>query len=217
MSLSTGKSGAEAAIRLRKPSWRDPRLLAGLLLVLASVAGVTALVSGADRSTKVYVARSDITVGSTVTPDDLVAVAVRLGETGDAYIAAGEELPDGTIATTLLRKGELLPRRALGTADQLDRKPVGVSVDNVLPAGTVAGSHVDLWVAMPTGTNSYQEPELLLEGAEVSEIAETESALGTSSRTTIHLLVEDAKMPRLLAALANGARIAVVPNPGGGA
>jgi hypothetical protein len=45
------------ARRLRRPSWRDPRLLVGLLLVLLSVTGVTGLVRAVDTSEPVFVAR----------------------------------------------------------------------------------------------------------------------------------------------------------------
>jgi len=38
--------------RLRRPRWRDPRLLVGLVLVLASIAGVVALVASAQRDRK---------------------------------------------------------------------------------------------------------------------------------------------------------------------
>ncbi len=53
--------------RLKRPSWKDPRLLVGLLLVLASVAGVVFLVGSADRTTEVYAARDGIAVGETLT------------------------------------------------------------------------------------------------------------------------------------------------------
>ena len=42
----SGHSSA-SAVRFRKPSWRDPRLLVGLLLVLLSVvAGTLAVMAG---------------------------------------------------------------------------------------------------------------------------------------------------------------------------
>ena len=51
--------------RLSKPSWKDPRLLVGLLLVLASVAGVVALVDAADRTVEAYAATRTSSSGST--------------------------------------------------------------------------------------------------------------------------------------------------------
>ena len=44
------------AARLKRPSWKDPRLLVGILLVLVSVAGVGFLVGRADRTGEVLAA-----------------------------------------------------------------------------------------------------------------------------------------------------------------
>ncbi|MBG6223716.1 hypothetical protein IWX63_000264 [Arthrobacter sp. CAN_A2] len=204
------------APRLRKPSWKDPRLLIGLLLVLASTAGVIALLDSQDSTTQVYAAREDIAVGSKLTQEDLVAVPVRLGDRHGAYLPVAGGVPDGAVATRLVTQGELVPAAALGSTDDLDRKPVGLTVQDPLPSGTAAGDRVDVWVSLRTDTNSYEEPRLLLEAAEVAELTVGESALGASSSTLVQVLVDDDAMPALLGALSNDARIAVVLNPGAG-
>ena len=43
ISRDSRKSGSTNAARLRKPSWKDPRLIIGILLVLASVAASAVL------------------------------------------------------------------------------------------------------------------------------------------------------------------------------
>lgn len=204
------------AARLKRPSWKDPRLLIGLLLVLASTAGVIALLESQDTTTEVYSAREDIAVGSRLSPEDVVVVPVRLGDTADAYLPVAEGLPEGAVVTRLVTRGELVPSAAIGQADDLDRKPVGLSVENPLPTGTSAGARVDVWVSLRTDTNTYDEPRLLLEAAEVAELTVGESALGSSSSTLVQVLVDDDAMPELLNALSNDARIAVVLNPGAG-
>ena len=55
-----GQVGAEAR-RLRKPGWKDPRLLVGILLVAGSVAGTVGL-SPPDRTMPMYVAKEDISL-----------------------------------------------------------------------------------------------------------------------------------------------------------
>ncbi|MDQ0735531.1 hypothetical protein QFZ50_001994 [Arthrobacter agilis] len=208
--------GPGEAPRLKKPSWKDPRLLIGLLLVLASTAGVVALLDSQDTTTEVYSARRDIPVGAAVSADDLVAVPVRLASSAGAYLPVSGGIPDGAVATRLVTEGELIPSAALGTADELDRKPVGLSVEDPLPTGTEAGDRVDVWVSLRTDTNTYEEPRLLLEAAEVAELTVGESALGGSASTLVQVLVDDGAMPELLNALSNDARIAVVLNPGAG-
>lgn len=81
-----GHVTAVAAARLKKPSWKDPRLLIGILLVLVSIAGVIALVGSADRTTQVYTAREDIAVGQVVAAADLSIVNVRLDDVESGYV-----------------------------------------------------------------------------------------------------------------------------------
>ncbi|AUZ87535.1 hypothetical protein CVO76_07750 [Arthrobacter agilis] len=204
------------APRLKKPSWKDPRLLIGLMLVLASTAGVIALLESQDSTTEVYAAREDIPVGSALSLEDVVAVPVNLGDSADAYRPVDEGFPDDSIATRLIPRGELIPASAIGRADDLDRKPVGLTVEDPLPSGTAAGDRVDVWVSLRADTNTYEEPRLLLEAAEIAELTVGESALGGSASTLVQVLVDDAAMPQLLDALSNEARIAVVLDPGAG-
>lgn len=204
------------APRLKKPSWKDPRLLIGLMLVLASTAGVIALLESQDSTTEVYAAREDIPVGSALSLEDVVAVPVNLGDSASAYRPVDEGFPDDAVATRLIPQGELIPASAIGSADDLDRKPVGLTVEDPLPSGTAAGDRVDVWVSLRADTNTYEEPRLLLEAAEIAEMTVGESALGGSASTLVQVLVEDAAMPQLLDALSNEARIAVVLDPGAG-
>jgi hypothetical protein len=216
VTTDTRSTDTQGAARLRKPSWKDPRLLIGVLLVLASTAGVVALLASQDRTSDVYSARQDIAVGTALSPEDLVAVPVRLGDSTGAYLPVSEGIPENAVLTRLVTEGELVPAAAVGTADDLDRKPVGLSVKDPLPTGTAAGDRVDVWVSLRTDTNSYDQPRLLLEAAEVSELTVDESALGASASTLVQVLVDDEAMPELLDALSNDARIAVVLDPGAG-
>ena len=209
-------SSATAA-RLKRPSWKDPRLLVGVLLVLVSVAGVVFLVGSADRTTEVFAARGGIAVGERLTQDNVVRAKVRLGETEQHYITAESGLPDGVVAVQRIGKDQLVPRASLGSVDELDRKPVALTIEETLPAQAVAGARVDVWVAQPDARNGFSEPKLLLPGAEIAEVTSGSTALGSSKTTVLMVLVEDGQMPALLGAQANKAKISVVWNPGGGA
>jgi hypothetical protein len=208
-------SSATAA-RLKRPSWRDPRLLMGILLVLVSVAGVVFLVNSADRTTEVYAARDGIGVGEALTAEKVVRAKVRLGETEQHYIPVESGLPEGVVAVQRIAKDQLVPRASLGEVDQLDRKPVALTIDETLPSQAVEGARVDVWVAQPDAKNGYSEPKLLLSGAEIAEVTAGSTALGSTKTTVLMVLVEDSHMPALLGAQANEAKISVVWNPGGG-
>lgn len=212
--MTTVASGqASGAARLRRPSWKDPRLLLGLLIVVASIAGVIALVSGLDRSTEVFTAREDLTVGQPLRIEDLTVARVRLGDAEAAYLTPGT-LQDGAVVTRHVPRGELVAASAVGHADALDRKPVAIAITDALPRDAVAGARVDVWVALPGSTpNSYQKPTLLLPGAEIAEVTTSTSALGASRQTILQVLVEDRAMAQILNALGNQARISVVWNP----
>ena len=213
MSASATATGA----RLKKPSWKDPRLLVGVLLVLASVAGVIALVGSADRTTEVFAAREPIAVGERLTPDNVARVKVRLGEVEAHYITAESGMPDGAVAVQRIGKDQLLPRESLGSVDALDRKPVSVTVQEELPEQAVAGTRVDVWVSLPDARNGFAPPKLLLPGAEIAQVSPGSTALGSSKSTVLMVLVEDSQMPSLLGAQANEAKISVVWNPAGAA
>lgn len=211
-----GADGATGA-RLKRPSWKDPRLLVGILLVLASVVGVISLVGSADQTTEVYAARDSIAVGEKLTPDNVARIKVRLGETEENYVTVESGLPEGVVAVQRIGKNQLVPKESLGKVDVLDRKPVAVTIEETLPAQAVAGTRVDVWVALPDARNGFSEPKLLLPGAEIAQVSTGSTALGSSRNTVLMVLVADSQMPALLGAQANQAKISVVWNPGGGA
>jgi hypothetical protein len=203
--------------RLKRPSWKDPRLLVGVLLVLSSVVGVISLVGSADRTTEVYAAKDSISVGEKLTPENVVRAKVRLGDSEQHYITVESGLPEGVVAVQRIGKDQLVPRESLGEVDALDRKPVALTIEETLPAQAVAGTRVDVWVALPDARNGFSEPKLLLPGAEIAQVTAGSTALGSSRNTVLMVLVADGQMPAILGAQANEAKIAVVWNPGGGA
>jgi hypothetical protein len=212
MSHDAGTAGA----RLKPPSWKDPRLLVGVLLVLASVVGVISLVGSADKTTEVYAARDSIAVGEKLTTDSVVRAKVRLGETEEHYVTVEAGLPEDMVAVQRIGKNQLLPKESLATVDALDRKPVALTIDEPLPPQAVAGTRVDVWVAPPDARNGFSEPKLLLPGAEIAQVTAASTALGSSRNTVLMVLVEDSQLPAILGAQANQAKISVVWNPGGG-
>lgn len=206
---------AAVAARLKKPSWKDPRLLVGVLLVLVSIAGVIAIVGAADRTTQVYAAREDIAVGQVVTLADLSIVKVRLDDVESGYVTVEGGLNEGKVALQRVAKGQLVPRESLGQADALNRKPVAISMEEELPGQAVPGARVDVWVAMPGSASAFEKPQLMLPGAEIAQVTAGSTTLGSSRATVVLVLVTDEQMPKLLGALANEAKVSVVWNPAG--
>lgn len=211
---------AAPATRLRPPTWRDPRLAVGVLLVLGSVVLGTLVVRAADDTVGVYAAARTLTPGDPVTPADVAVVRVRLDEVDRRYVtpaADADAVAAGdAVALRGVGEGELLPRAAVGGADLLARRPVGVPVTVPLPAGMRAGSLVDVWVARadPEVSGGFTEPERLAGAAEVAEVARSEGALGAGGASTVQVLLEEDGLRALLDALANDAEVSLVLVPG---
>lgn len=136
------------AMRFRRPGWRDPRLVVGVLLVCLSVALGAHLLSGRDDVTQVWAVRQAVAAGETLSADDVSPAGVRFADAADAarYVAAAHPLAEGTVVTRDLAAGELVPVAALGQADDaaLLELPLAVPGGGV-PAGLATGDRVDVW------------------------------------------------------------------------
>lgn len=205
------------APRLRRPSWRDPRLLVGCALVAGSVALGATVVSSARDTAPVYVAAHDLVPGDPVTASDLRVVDVNLGGEAARYLAPdGDALTAGAVATGVVRSGELVPRAALGKAADVDVRTVAVPVSGTLSDRVEAGSRVDVWFvpeadAGAAGPDTATAPRRLTADAVVAQVDEPGSSLVVGGQTTVQVLVPQHDLPTVLAALATDGAVTVVP------
>ncbi|ANC32892.1 SAF domain-containing protein [Isoptericola dokdonensis] len=204
---------APSAPRLRRPTWRDPRLVVGLLLVATSVALGSWVVSGADRTVPVYAAAATLTPGEPVGPDSLRVVDVNLGDEQDVYLRADAGPPEGRVALRVVDEGELVAVAALGDAAAVDVRSVAVPVASGLSERIRAGAAVDLWfVPSPGGeAGSGPDPVPVVEGVVVEQVDVAESGLVVSDQGTLHVLVPQDDLPGVLSALGADGAVAVVP------
>ncbi len=202
-----------AALRLRRPRWRDPRLLIGIVLVLVSVIAGMLLISRLSATTTVLVARGDVVVGDILEADDFTTAELRLGEQVARYADSPDDIPDGAVATATVHAGELLPLSAIGQADGVELRPVVVAVDSAVAASVGPGAQVELWTT-PTGTSTDARATstLLVEDGVVRSVDEG-SSLGMRSMT-IEVLVPADDVPAVLEALAADDRLDVIAVPG---
>lgn len=208
---------APAAARLRRPSWRDPRLVVGVVLVALSAALGSWAVSAASRTAPVWVAVDTLTPGDPLTPAAVKAVEVRLGAAG-RYLSADEPLPAGRVVTRTVGEDELVPASAIGEAGSLDLRSVAVEVDGALSARVRKGALVDVWFVPQADAGSGDAapaPHLVVAGVEVEQVADAGSGLVVGTSATLHLLVPDDDLPALLAALGAEGTVDVLPVAGG--
>lgn len=202
---------APVAGRLRRPGWRDPRLLIGVLLIAISVTAVTAVVRSADETSPYYAARGTLTPGSVVTRDDVQVVHVRLA--GGDYVAAGEE-PWGRVVTRVVGKGELLPSGALSAAGAFDARTIAVQTSLPLAEGVDAGSIVDVYL---TSDDDAPQTRVVARGLTVESVDHDAGSFSGATMETVYVVVPKAGVEELLDALAAGGGISVVGLAGGGA
>ena len=209
------------ANRLRRPSWKDSRLLVGLLLVLLSTALGGFVVSRAEDTVPVYAAKADLVPGQALGDGDVERVDVRLGDTMGRYLSAEGDLPAGLHALRAIGGGELISRSSVGDRERVDTRVVSVLVDSVAATSLAQGSLVDVYVNRPTGTTGpggrpvLAGPERRLERATVAAVPEEGSVLGgISSQVPIQLIVPTSAVQGLVEDIDLAAKITLVPVPG---
>jgi hypothetical protein len=206
------------AARLRRPRWRDPRLLTGVVIVALSVAIGSWVVSSASRTVPVFVADGALTPGEPVTADLLRVADVRLGAGTSRYLAADEPLPADLVALRVVDDGELVPLTALGAGAEV--RSVAVPVSSGLSDRIRAGAVVDLWFVpdapvAPGPATDAPEPSTLAQDVVVEQVDAEEGAIVVDGTVTLHVLVLTDSLPTVLAALSGAGTVAVVPVAGG--
>jgi hypothetical protein len=214
----TDRAPADRAARIQRPSWRDSRLLVGVLLVLASIALGSYLVARADDSVPMFAASGPLTPGQSLTESAVVRVDVRLADGVAGYLSADEPLPADRVLLRDVRPGELVPLSAIGTADEAGLSQVTISVDATSAAALTTGTVVDVFVNLPVPGSvreEYSGPERLLERVTVAAVDTTGGGLGSAGGSTaVRVMVPVAQVPDLVAAIDLQAKVTVVPVPG---
>ncbi|GIG20132.1 flagellar protein FlgA [Cellulomonas chitinilytica] len=227
---------APVAPRLRRPGWRDPRLLAGVAMVAASVVLGSWAVRTAQRTVPVYVARDAIVAGQRVEAGALAVVDVRLGSVDvGRYLSAEEPLPTDGTALRTVGAGELVPRAAIGDAADVDVRPVAIGLVRPPAKAVTVGALVDLWFTPSDSAGAGDEPvddaavdaadaeaadsarpHPLATGLTVAEVTRPDGGFAATGAATVQVLVPTDALPGVLAALSADGTVDVVPLPGSG-
>ncbi len=130
--------------RVRTPKWLDLRLIAGVVLVLASVVVGAKVVASSDSTQRMWAASRDLAAGSVLTTSDVRLVRVRLPESAGSYLGPGAQ-PRGQMLSRPLATGELVPRSALG--DVSAGTTITVPVDAQNAPKVTRGQRIQLWLS----------------------------------------------------------------------
>jgi len=201
------------ARRMRRPSWRDPRLGIGLVLVAGSVALGSWAVGTASATVPVYAATRALTPG--VELRDAVALVEVTPRVADAYLGAGADL--GATVDRVVLPGELVPVSAVVAADEVALRSIVIPAGARLPDGVRAGARVDLWFNPdpPSGASTPATPAHIVAGdVVVQSVVEEQSVLGGGGFGSVQVLGGDEVLPALLQAMSADGSLVVVPRGG---
>lgn len=189
-------------------TWMDPRLVIGVALVLASLAGVWLVVQQSSSSDRAWAATRTLLPGDTIAAGDVAPVDVRLPQSHDRYLDSSAD-PIGMVVASTVGEGEVLPVRAVGGAASVSRSAVVIELDGALPTAVRAGALVDVWTAAPAD-DGFEAPAVLIDEAIVVGLVEDEGILA-SAGAQLELLVPGDVTAALLEAIADEHALSVVP------
>jgi hypothetical protein len=206
-----------SAKRLQRPSWRDSRLVVGVLLVVvAATLGAKAGASADDR-VPVWVAAGNLVAGDEVEQTSFARADVRLADGMNGYLPADAPAPTGAFMLRDVRAGELVPVSAVGGADAVDVQRVTVRADAMSTSGLTRGSRVDVFVTpkAPSGSGSDTSPtKKVLESAAVAAVLTSSGGFGAGSMTSVQIYVPSDKVQPLVEAVDGEAKLTLVPSVG---
>jgi hypothetical protein len=182
--------------RIRTPTWLDLRLIAGVLLVAASLVVGLLMIIRADATRRVWAVAHDVPAGSTISAGDLVSVKIRLAQGDRLYVSAESRAAVvGKIVNRPISAGELLPRAAL------EPETPGVTITVPLTSDQaptiLRGERITLWVS----TKTCQARVVVADAAVQDVQAAGGGSFGTSSavNVVVRLGLDDAE--RVITAL----------------
>jgi hypothetical protein len=175
----------------RRPSrawWRDPRVIAGIALIVISMLVGSRLLAGGDDTVTAWQAVRDLAPGAVVSDADLVPIEIPAAIAG-AY-ADGSGLPTAPLARPLLA-GEILPLPA--TAESAEARWVTLPVEPLhAPIDLAPGEQVDVWSTAGADLGATPAPKLVLERVLVSQVATDGIGMGGEFGVVLQIEPQDA-------------------------
>lgn len=205
------------APRGRRRTAIDARLIVGVLLVAASVAGVVGIVTAADRRLTVYAAGATLIPGDRIDIGDLREQSVAFDAADGMYLRPGDLPGEGLVVTTVVREGELVPRAAVGSEAGDRSTTIVLELSDPVSESVVPGALVDVWsaaLALRDGTaltGQFEAPRVLTADAIVVRVLDDDQLVSAGGGASVEVRVPRARVARLLQALASEDALAIVP------
>lgn len=204
--------------RISRPRWLDPRVIGGVLLLIACIVVGAKVIGAASHTSGVWAATSDLAAGTVIVAGDLTRVDVNLGDRSSLYIGTAAA-PAGRTLNRAVAAGEMLPVTALSPVTDGRIVVVGVTPDR-MPPGVVHGSLIDLYLTTGGVGGSTGAPTTRLINARITVQSVTAPAAGglsgaTSTRYQVAVLLPAQQADALVRTLPQGESIVVLVAGGG--
>jgi len=193
------------------------RAVAGVVLVIAGVAGTVAVVSWMDQANPYLAVARDMVDGDIIAPDDLVVVYLH-GRSGPLPYLTGDSSDSlvGQALTHPVGSGQLLSSSAVSPPEATDTTTVTLSL-GIRGAGWLhPGARVDVWVSPSADQGLFGPPRVVAPGAVISQIRGEEGFASDPSAVNVDVVVHRRNVAAVVAALANNFPLALTPVAGGG-
>jgi hypothetical protein len=169
-------------------------LIAGVVLVLASVVGGAVALSSADHRQARWAVKRDLAAGTVLTSADLQAVRVQLAGIDQQYLPVTEPVV-GRALQVAVQAGQLLPRSVLATPHQGIAVTIPLRPDNG-PA-IQQGDRITVWLS----TKSCQGL-VLLSGVPVQSVTRSaDASFGSDTGSVLVVELPGSDARRVVAAL----------------
>lgn len=178
------------ARRITVQPWRDPRLVFGILLVLAATVIGAKVFAAQDNTQAFWTVRSSVAAGDRIDQSDLVETRIHVPtELAEHYFAVDDEFPadlDLLVWGRQVERGALVERAAVVPAAERTTAEVPLSVaDGAFPADLRRGDRVDVWVGPGQGQPAENQSARVLHAVRVLSAGAEDDVIGGSAGRTI--------------------------------
>jgi hypothetical protein len=196
--LETAGSGSATPVRRFDASpWRDPRLIAGVVIVVASSALGGWAMAAADHTAAYWATRSSVRVGDPVQRESLVAVHAKVpSRTARGLLRTDQALPArlGDLRwATDARAGTLVTSDALAPRGGAVELPVSVPAGGI-PSDLRTGDRVDVWAVPDRAGSGSETPARARRVLTKVRVLSRSSASGISGAPGVTLVIDVASI-----------------------